>query len=165
VNHEPGDTTVARSGGNKVAVGSTPDPEVAALPKRRQFSAAYMRRIVRAATACQARLRTHRRHLRQDIARGQLTLHADRGTSMRSKPVALLLVDLGVTKSHSRPHVSDDNPYSEAQFKTLKYQPNFPARFDSIEHARAFCRGMCSKPTTSDQHGWQEPPAGSTTFP
>lgn len=79
---------------------------------------------------------------KEGIARGQLTLHADRGTSMRSKPVALLLTDLGVTKSHSRPHVSDDNPYSEAQFKTLKYQPDFPARFDSIEHARAFCQGF-----------------------
>ena len=77
---------------------------------------------------------------KEGIARGQLTLHADRGTSMRSKPVALLLADLGVTTSHSRPHVSDDNPYSEAQFKTLKYQPDFPARFDSIENARAFCQ-------------------------
>jgi len=77
---------------------------------------------------------------KEAIVRGQLTLHADRGTSMRSKPVALLLTDLGVTKSHSRPHVSDDNPYSEAQFKTLKYQSVFPARFESIEHARAFCQ-------------------------
>lgn len=77
---------------------------------------------------------------RQGIAPGQLTLHADRGASMRSKPVALLLADLNVTKTHSRPHVSDDNPYSEAQFRTLKYQPDFPARFDSIEHARAFCQ-------------------------
>jgi putative transposase len=76
---------------------------------------------------------------REGIERGTLTLHADRGTSMRSKPVALLLCDLGVAKSHSRPHVSDDNPYSEAQFKTLKYQPDFPQRFASIEHARAFC--------------------------
>ncbi len=79
---------------------------------------------------------------KEGIARGQLTLHADRGTSMRSKPVALLLADLAVTQSHSRPHVSDDNPYSEAQFKTLKYRPDFPARFDSIEHARAFCQGF-----------------------
>lgn len=77
---------------------------------------------------------------KEAIAPGQLTLHADRGTSMRSKPVALLLADLAVTKSHSRPHVSDDNPYSEAQFKTLKYQPDFPARFGSIEHARTFCQ-------------------------
>jgi len=78
----------------------------------------------------------------ESIVAGQLTLHADRGTSMRSKPVAMLLADLSVTKSHSRPHVSDDNPYSEAQFKTLKYQPDFPARFDSIEHARAFCQSF-----------------------
>jgi len=76
----------------------------------------------------------------QQIARGQLTVHADRGSSMTSKPVAFLLADLGVTKSHNRPYTSTDNPYSEAQFKTLKYRPGFPARFDSLEHARAFCR-------------------------
>ena len=70
----------------------------------------------------------------------QLTLHADRGSSMKSKPVALLLADLGVTKTHSRPHVSDDNPYSEAQFKTLKYRPDFPQRFGCIEDARAHCQ-------------------------
>jgi putative transposase len=63
----------------------------------------------------------------QQAQPGQLTIHADRGTSMTSKPVALLLADLGVTKSHSRPKVSNDNPYSEAQFKTLKHHPNFPA--------------------------------------
>ena len=74
---------------------------------------------------------------RQGILRGQLTLHADRGSSMTSKPVALLLADLGVTKTHSRPHVSNDNPYSGAQFKTLKYRPEFPARFGSLEDARA----------------------------
>lgn len=71
---------------------------------------------------------------------GQLTLHADRGSSMTSKPVAFLLADLGVTQSHSRPHVSNDNPYSEAQFKTLKYRPDFPARFATIEAARAHCQ-------------------------
>ncbi len=76
----------------------------------------------------------------QQIKRGQLTVHADRGSSMRSKPVAMLLADLGVTKTHSRPYTSSDNPYSEAQFKTLKYRPGFPARFDSIDHAREFCR-------------------------
>jgi putative transposase len=76
----------------------------------------------------------------QQIERDQLTVHADRGTSMRSKPVAFLLADLGVLKTHSRPYTSTDNPYSEAQFKTLKYRPEFPSRFDSIEHARAFCR-------------------------
>lgn len=74
------------------------------------------------------------------IVAGTLTLHADRGTSMRSKPVAALLVDLDVTKTHSRPYVSDDNPFSEAQFKTLKYRPDFPARFGSIEDARAHCQ-------------------------
>ena len=79
---------------------------------------------------------------KEGIPAGQLTLHADRGTSMRSKPVALLLADLGVVKSHSRPHVSDDNPYSEAQFKTLKYQPQFPERFESEAHARAFCQAF-----------------------
>src|SRR6187397_567715 len=77
---------------------------------------------------------------KQEIPAGQLTLHADRGSSMTSKPVAFLLADLGVTKSHSRPHVSNDNPYSESQFKTLKYRPGFPACFASIEEARAFCQ-------------------------
>jgi len=77
---------------------------------------------------------------KEAIAPEQLTIHADRGTSMASQPVALLLADLGVTKSHSRPHVSNDNPYSEAQFKTLKYRPDFPERFASIEQARAFCQ-------------------------
>jgi putative transposase len=76
----------------------------------------------------------------QQITRGRLTVHADRGSSMTSKPVALLLCDLGVTKTHSRPYTSTDNPYSEAQSKTLKYRPGFPQRFDSIEHAREFCR-------------------------
>jgi putative transposase len=76
----------------------------------------------------------------QQITPDQLTVHADRGSSMRSKPVAFLLADLGIAKSHSRPYTSTDNPYSEAQFKTMKYRPGFPARFDSIEHARAFFR-------------------------
>ncbi len=76
---------------------------------------------------------------RQRIAPGQLTVHADRGAAMTSKPVALLLADLGVTKSHSRPHVSNDNPFSESQFKTLKYRPDFPDRFGSLEHGRSFC--------------------------
>lgn len=77
---------------------------------------------------------------KQNVLPGQLTIHADRGSSMKSKPVALLLADLGITKSHSRPHVSDDNPYSESQFKTLKYRPGFPDRFGSIQDGRAFCR-------------------------
>jgi len=75
----------------------------------------------------------------QQIGRDQLWLHADRGTSMTSKPVAQLLVDLGVARSHSRPHVSNDNPYSESNFKTLKYCPAFPGQFGAIQDARSFC--------------------------
>jgi putative transposase len=78
----------------------------------------------------------------QQITRDQLTVHADRGSAMRSKPVAFLLADLGVLKTHSRPYTSTDNPYSEAHFKTLKYRPSFPDRFDNIEQARAFCRSF-----------------------
>ena len=74
----------------------------------------------------------------EHIDTGQLTLHADRGTSMTSRTVAQLLADLGVTRSHSRPHVSNDNPFSESQFKTLKNTPRFPERFTSLAHARAF---------------------------
>ena len=87
---------------------------------------------------------------KQDIGRDQLTIHADRGSSMTSKPVAFLLADLGITQSHSRPHVSDDNPFSEAQFKTLKYRPDFPGHFDSIEAARAHCQLFF--PWYNDQH-------------
>ena len=71
---------------------------------------------------------------------GQLTLHADRGGPMKAKSTALLLADLGVTRSHSRPHTSNDNPFSESQFKNLKYQPQFPKRFGCIEDARGFSR-------------------------
>ena len=78
--------------------------------------------------------------IKQNIVPQQLTLHADRGSSMKSKGVAQLLADLGVTKTHSRPHVSNDNPYSESQFKTLKYFPEFPGCFGSIQDARAFCK-------------------------
>ncbi len=76
---------------------------------------------------------------RQGVARGQLTLHADRGSSMRSKTVVLLLADLGVTKTHSRPYTSTDNPFSESLFKTAKYRPEFPERFGCLQHARSFC--------------------------
>jgi putative transposase len=82
--------------------------------------------------------------LNQGIQPGQLIIHADRGSSMRSNAVAHLLSDLGITKSHSRPHVSDDNPYSEAQFKTLKYCPAFPDRFGSIQDSRCFCQEFFS---------------------
>jgi len=77
---------------------------------------------------------------KQGIEQGQLTLHADRGPSMRSKPVAQLLADLGVTKTHSRPYTANDNPYSEAHFKTLKYRPDFPDRFGCVQDARAWAR-------------------------
>jgi putative transposase len=77
---------------------------------------------------------------RQAIQPEQLTLHADRGQAMTSKTVAMLLADLGVTKTHSRPYVSDDNPYSEAQFKTLKYRPDYPERFGSLPDARGWSR-------------------------
>ena len=89
---------------------------------------------------------------KEGIEPGQLTIHADRGTSMRSKPVALLLADLGIERSHSRPHVSDDNPFSEAQFKTLKYRPDFPDRFGSIEDARAFCGRFFTWYNTCHRH-------------
>ena len=89
---------------------------------------------------------------KQAVAPNQLTLHADRGSSMRSKPVAALLADLGVTKTHSRPYCSNDNPFSESQFKTLKYRPDFPDRFGSIEDARAFCRVFFSWYNNDHRH-------------
>jgi putative transposase len=79
---------------------------------------------------------------RQGIKPGELTFHADNGAAMTAQPVAFLLASMGITKSHSRPHVSDDNPFSEAQFKTLKYRPDFPERFASLEHARTFLRAF-----------------------
>jgi len=77
---------------------------------------------------------------KQGIQPKQLTLHADNGSPMRGKPLSQLLVDLSITQSHSRPHTSDDNPFSEAQFKTLKYRPDYPDRFDSIDAARHWAR-------------------------
>jgi putative transposase len=79
---------------------------------------------------------------KQSIEPDQLTLHSDRGSSMRSKPVALLLADLGVTKTHSRPYVPNDNPYSESQFKTLKYRPDFPGRVASLTATRSWGRSL-----------------------
>ncbi len=90
---------------------------------------------------------------RQGITGGQLTLHADRGSSMRSKTVALLLADLGVTKTHSRPYTSTDNPFSEAQFKTMKYRPEFPDRFGCLQHARSFCGPFFGWYNTEHRHG------------
>ena len=97
---------------------------------------------------------------KQEIIQEQLTLHADRGSSMKSKCVAQLLSDLGVTKTHSRPHVSNDNPFSESQFKTLKYRPTFPARFGCIEDARAFCGDFFKWYNNKHHHsalGWLTP--------
>lgn len=88
----------------------------------------------------------------EHIGRDQLTIHADRGTSMTSRTVAQLLADLGVTRSHSRPHVSNDNPYSEAQFKTLKYAPTFPGRFTDLGHARRFTDDFLTYYNTIHRH-------------
>jgi putative transposase len=98
--------------------------------------------------------------VKQRIDRDTLTIHADNGSSMASKPVAFLLADLGVTKSHSRPHTSNDNPYSEAHFRTLKYRPDFPDRFGSIADARAFCRHFFGWYNTEHRHSgiaWHTP--------
>lgn len=103
-------------------------------------SAALARRLIRESSE------------KQEIEPGELILHADRGPSMTSQPVAQLLAALGVTKTHSRPHVSNDNPYSEAQFKTLKYRPEFPHRFASLEEARSFCRAFFAWYNTQHHH-------------
>jgi len=89
---------------------------------------------------------------KQAIRPGQLIIHSDRGSPMTSKPVALMLSDLGVTKSLSRPQVSNDNPYSEAQFKTLKYRPGFPDRFGSVQDARTLCRDFFTWYNTEHRH-------------
>ena len=89
---------------------------------------------------------------KQEADPTRLTIHADRGSSMKSKCVALMLSDLGVTKTHSRPHVSNDNPFSESQFKTMKYRPEFPARFGSIQDARAFGVGFFDWYNTEHHH-------------
>lgn len=88
------------------------------------------------------------------------TVHADRGTSMTSKPVSALLSDLGITRSHSRPRVSNDNPFSEAQFKTLKYVHDFPHHFNSLAEARVFCDGFFTEYNHVHRHsgiGWHTP--------
>ena len=84
------------------------------------------------------------------IPKDQLTIHADRGSSMRSKPVAFLLSDLGITKTHSRPYTSNDNPYSESHFRTMKYRPDFPDRFGGPEDSHAFCQRFF--PWYNDEH-------------
>jgi putative transposase len=90
--------------------------------------------------------------VKQAIGRDQLTVHADRGPSMTSKPVAFLLADLGITKTHSRPSVSNDNPFSEAQFKTMKSRPDFPDAFTSCEAARGFCQPFFTWYNTEHHH-------------
>lgn len=99
-------------------------------------------------------------YAKQGVTPGQITLHSDRGNPMVSRSMALLLADLGITKSLSRPHVSDDNPFSEAQFKTLKYRPDFPDRFGSIEHAIDYCRTLFDWYHHQHRHsalGWMTP--------
>lgn len=81
-------------------------------------------------------------YTKQTIEPGQLTIHADRGAPMMAKSMAMLMSDLGINESHSRPHVSDDNPYSEAQFHTVKYRPDYPDRFGSLSDARSWCEGF-----------------------
>jgi putative transposase len=97
---------------------------------------------------------------KQNIDRDTLTIHADNGSSMASKPVAFLLADLGVTKTHSRPHTSNDNPYSEAQFRTLKYRPDFPDTFGCLTDARSFCQRFFTWYNTEHRHcgvAWHTP--------
>lgn len=89
---------------------------------------------------------------KQAIDPGQLTIHADRGSPMIAKTTAQLFVTLGINKSHNRPHVSDDNPYSESQFKTLKYCPGFPDRFGSLQDSVAFCRSFFTWYNTEHRH-------------
>jgi putative transposase len=89
---------------------------------------------------------------KQEILPRTLTVHADNGSSMKSKTLGQLLIDLGVTKTHSRPHVSNDNPFSESAFKTLKYRPDYPGRFGSIEDARLFCRVFFTWYNTEHRH-------------
>lgn len=89
---------------------------------------------------------------KEGVLPGTLTVHSDRGSSMISKPVAFLLADLGVTKSHSRPHVSNDNPHIESFFKTVKYQPEFPSTFANVFEARAFCRVFFEWYNTQHRH-------------
>jgi len=90
--------------------------------------------------------------LKQEIMPGSLTVHADNGSSMKSGTLAQLLTDLGISKTHSRPHVSNDNPFSESAFKTLKYRPGYPARFGSIEDARSFCQEFFTWYNTEHRH-------------
>ena len=109
------------------------------MTRRRASSAQPAGSALEASSATLAKKLIEESCQRQGITAGQLAIHADRGPSMTSKTIAHLYADLGVTQSHSRPNVSNDNPFSEAQFKTLKYRPDFPERFGSAQHGRAHC--------------------------
>jgi hypothetical protein len=156
-------TTRCGSGGTSSGIPATPPPSSspAGQPVRGRLDGGasgepYPRRAV------------HPRNVRrQGIGREQLTIRADRGPAMTSKPVALLLADLGVTKTHARPHVSNDNLYSEAQFKTLKYRPAFPDRFGSIQDARDYCHDFFpwSTPRTGTAASACSRPPTYTTAP
>jgi putative transposase len=89
---------------------------------------------------------------KQEIIPGSLTIHADNGSSMKSGTLSQLLIDMGVARTHSRPHVSNDNPFSESAFKTLKYRPGYPERFGSIEDARAYCRSFFAWYNSEHRH-------------
>ena len=117
----------------------------------------FSRRVVGWMVADRERSQLARTLLADTIAKEgadprKLVVHADRGSSMTSKPVAFLLADLGVTKSHSRPHVSNDNPHIESLFKTVKYQPEFPATFANLAEARALCRVFFQWYNTQHRH-------------
>ena len=101
---------------------------------------------------------------KQQIGKEQLTLHADRGSPMIAKSMEQLLSDLSVAKSHSRPYTSNDNPFSEAQFKTMKYRPDYPQRFGSIEDARAWARGFVSWYNQEHRHTGLALMAPATVF-
>ncbi len=106
--------------------------------------------LARAENAALAKVLIAEAVAKQGIARDQLSLHMDRGGPMRAKPFAFFLADLGVTKSYSRPHVSNDNPYSESHFRTFKYQPQYPDRFGSYEDAHGYCGRFF--PWYNDEH-------------
>lgn len=110
-------------------------------------------RIADSENACLFKELFHDVIARCDVPPGRLTLHADRGAPMKAKATAMMLTDLGVAKSHSRPHTSNDNPFSEAHFKTLKYQPEFPKRFETIEQAEDFCRRFFDWYNRDHHHG------------
>ena len=152
----PGRTSsgAGTSPSSRVRPSGPPTPSTCCSTSSAATSPAGCWRTTRAAPS---RTGSSPRRWRRRASPSGLTIHADRGTSMTSKPVAFLLADLGITKSHSRPHVSNDNPFSEAHFKTLKYRPGFPDRFGSIEDARAFCRTFFGWYNAEHRHSAHRP--------